>query len=245
MTCNNNDTFDSYTILVNKIYDTSRAINKISSNIKTNFKVTSKCPLPKNTKIKITEATLCYEICNLQKHLLINGHSCNCSKLSLQEGIYLDNKFIYPYDTTCDELTLSIVEGLKLDIDLKINIKGIAYITTLECVSFEAFCSGKDSIDTIILSNLFVPSPNRCFDTPFIKFNNNINVCVNPDYIYLSPVYDSECNIESLIGNIFINYCISLDSTSLIKNDMCALGKSHIPRISKYNPCDNNQKKAD
>lgn len=186
-TCKNNVFF--YPVLVDRIYSKSKVIANLNSNICMNFQISSKLPLPSNTKIQIVETNLKYKIYNTNKKILINGYKIRCNECCIEENIWINNSILNLVDTECKELNLNIVEEISASFDIQVEIKGIAYIDNCKEVYFEAYGNGE----------------------------------ANPNCLFLSPIYNYTTDIESLLGNVFLNYVISLSTYSLIPSRLNVL----------------------
>ncbi|MCR8744607.1 hypothetical protein [Romboutsia lituseburensis] len=203
-------------VLVNRIYDRSKATTKLSSNIPMNFQVFSQCPLPSNTKLEIVKTNFKYEICNIDKKILINGHNINCCKNSIKDTICIDNKMLSTTNDECNKITFNIIENLNVSFKVEIEIEGIAYINDCQKIYFEAIGCGEDNINAIILSNILIPNPRNLSNNAYLEINNDILGLASPDCIFLSPIFDCKKNIDSLFGNVFLNYMIELDISCLM-----------------------------
>lgn len=208
---------------VDRIYDSIRTTNKLNSNISINFKILSECKLPNNTKIDILETKFEYQICKIDKKILVNGHNIDCNPSSIKDKICLNKNYINLVHKNCSNLILSIVEDISFDFKIKVKVKGIAYINNCEKVYFEALGEGEDHIKSILLSNIYVPNIVRCFKKVYLNFDNDIIGIVNPECLFLSPIYDCDLNIEFLLGNAFLSYIINLDIVSSIASNSNSL----------------------
>lgn len=201
---------------VNKIYDSIRTISNINSNLPITFKVFSECELPVNTKVDITETKFEYSIFNIKKEVLINGHKVSTDSNLEKDKICLKKEHVNLIDKNCKNILINITETIKFNLSINIKIKGTAYINECESVYFEAFGEGKDSINTIIVSEICVPNFLECNSNVYLSLKNEIIGIANPEYTFLSPIYDCKSNIEHLLGNVFTSYTINLDIASLI-----------------------------
>ncbi len=208
---------------VDTIYDSVRTMNKLNSNIPINFKILGECTLPNNTKIDILETKFEYQICKVDKKILVNGHNVDCNSNSIKDKICLNKNYINLVDKNCSNLILSIVENISFDFKIKVKMKGIAYINNCEKVYFEALGEGEDHIKSILLSNIHVPNIVKCFKKIYLNFDNDIVGMANPECLFLSPIYDCDLNIEFLLGNAFLNYIINLDIVSSIPSNLNSL----------------------
>lgn len=220
-TCENNVFF--YPALVDMIYSKSKVKTNINSNICMNFQISSNLPLPSNTKIQIIETNLKYKIYNTDKKILINGYNIKCNKCCTEENVWIDDRILNLVDTECKELNLNIVEEISASFDIQVDIKGIAYIDNYKDVYFEAFGNGEDRIKTILLTNISIPNTKKISSKVYLNFNNNIWGEANPNCLFLSPMYNYTTDIESLLGNVFLNYVISLSTYSLIPSRLNVL----------------------
>ncbi|HSQ90091.1 hypothetical protein [Romboutsia sp.] len=205
---------------VGTIYDSVRTINKLNSNIPINFEILSECPLPNNAKIDILETKFEYQICKVDKKILVNGHNVDCTLNSIKDKICLNKSYINLVHKNCSNLILSIVENISFDFKIKVKVKAIAYIDNCRKVFFEAFGEGEDHIKSILLSNVCAPNMVKYSQNIYLKFDNDIMGMAYPEFLFLSPIYDCDLNIDFLLGNAFLNYIINLDITSLISSDL-------------------------
>lgn len=200
---------------IDRIYDFSKAINKLSSNIPIKFDICCDCCLPCDSKIEIIETNFQYNLCKVKKSILLNGYEVTEISKNLQDVIYLEDKYINLADNSCEELILTVAEHIKADFEIKVHIKGFAYIGNCKKICFEAFGEGVDKIDNIIISNARVPNFINSIESFYLKLKNEIIGLASPDYIFFSPIYNYDSNIENLLANIFVNYCINIDLTTL------------------------------
>lgn len=205
---------------VNEIYDSVRTISNINSNIPITFTVFSECKLPVNTKVDITETKFEYSIFNIKKDVLINGHKVLTDSNLKKDKICLKKEHVNLIDKSHKNLLLNITETIKFNLRISIKIKGTAYINECESVYFEASGEGKDRINTIIVSEICVPNFLECNSNVYLSLKNEIIGSANPEYTFLSPIYDCKSNIERLLGNVFTSYTINLDIASLIPSSL-------------------------
>lgn len=228
--CNNN--LMLCPVSIDRIYDFSRATTSLSSNLPIKFDVICDCCLPCDTKIEIVETTFKYNLCKIKKSVLLNGHKIDDISNTLEDKIYLNRNYVNLVDKDCKELMLNITEHIKADFEIQAYIKGIAYINNCKKVCFEAFGEGIDKIDSIIISNACVPNFLSCIDSAYLRLKNEILGVANPEYIFISPIYDCCSNIENLLANVFVNYCISLDLKSLIPTNLNLLCQKNKKEMS-------------
>lgn len=196
---------------VKKLFDCDNNIIDINSNFPMNFTLCDGITLPKDSKIEILETRVNYNLSNIEKELLINGKKIDCEKYSLYDCIYVKNNLInLPKDNT-NKILLSIIEFLKLEVNCSIEIKAIAHTVSCEKIYIKAIGKSKDSIDTILMSKCCIPYNNCNFNETYLELNNCLTTIVNPDYIFLSPIYDCCSNIDNFLGKVFINYKINLE----------------------------------
>lgn len=207
-------------VTANQIYDYSRSSSKVSSNISIKFDILSDILLPRNTKVEIIETEFEYTFNNIDKNIHINGHKIKKSSNCLEEIICISDKYINLVDNSYKCLVLNITESLNVEIDVNVRIKGIAHINSCDKICFEAIGKGKDKISSIIVSNIYIPNTSKCFKDNYLKVKNDIVGLANPEYIFLSPLFDCCGCIEFLMGNVFINYCINLDMLSIVPSDI-------------------------
>ncbi|WP_042272970.1 hypothetical protein [Faecalimicrobium dakarense] len=203
-------------VSANKIYDSVRSTSNINSNLPITFKVFSECDLPINTKIDITGTKFEYSIFNIKKDVLINGHKVLTDSSLKKDKICLKKEYVNLIDKNCESLLLNITENIKFNLKINIKIKGTAHINECKSVYFEAFGEGRDCINTIIVSEIFVPNFLNCNSSVYLSLENEIIGVANPEYTFLSPIYDCKSNIEHLLGNVFTSYTINLNIASLI-----------------------------
>ncbi|RDY24983.1 hypothetical protein CHF27_001930 [Romboutsia maritimum] len=207
-------------VKIDRIYDMTKSVNKVNSNISVNFKTLTTCDIPKDTKIDIVESKLELSTCSIQRKTKINGHNVNINEDKLEDKICLIRKYINLKDENCDNLILSITEDLKIDLKVKIKLKCIAHINECNSICFEAIGEGKDSISLVIVSEICTPNIKKCDEDIYINLKNKIMAIADPRYIFLSPIYDCNSNIDYLISNVFLNYNLEFYAISLIPSSL-------------------------
>lgn len=213
-----------YPVKVEQIYDRIRAINKISSNIPMDFNLMCTCPLPKNSKIEILETNCMCSIQEIDKEISLNGKKTCNNRKCLGEEICIESKYFNLIETNCSNVIVNITEKIECKLKIKLKIKGIAYFDCCRSKYFEAEAEGVDCISTIFTSKICIPNNIDCINEVKLSFNNNIKAHVNPSYVFLSPFFDCNCNIECLLGNVFIDYEIGLNTLELIPSILNVFG---------------------
>ncbi len=206
-------------IIEERVFDYTRVFGRVSSNIAINFDVISDCKIPNGSKIDIKKVYFKYEVYKAHKEILVNGHNIkyqNCTG----NKILLSPNYINLLNNECNNLIINVIEKLCFSLKVKVIIQGVAYKDGCKAIHFEAIGKGKDEINSSIISNVCFPNYDYKSNKGYIKLENNIIGVVEPNNVFLSPIYNCDCNIESFLGNIFINYCISLDLISLIEEKM-------------------------
>lgn len=217
-----------------KLFDSNNNIIDINSNFLINFNLCDGITLPKNSKIEILETQVNYSLVEIEKEILINGRKVDCQKSLLYDCIYIKEDLINLPKDNYNKILLAIAESLRLEVNCNIKIKAIAHTNYGEKIYFKAIGQSKDSINATLISKCCIPN-NKCnFNESYIELNNCLSTVVNPDYIFLSPVYDCYCNINNLLGNVFINYEINLELICCKKTRKYLYNL--VPQYSKY-PC--------
>lgn len=206
----NNTVYPSTAI---KLFDSDNKMIDINSNAQISFKLCNDIYLPKNCKIEILETKLNYSVNNIEKEILINGKCINSNNLTLNDCINLSENYINLPKDNCNKILLSIVECLKLDINLILYFRAIAHTEDCRKIYIETVGECEDNIETIFMTKCYCNSGELDFDKSYIELNNNLSSIICPDYIFLSPVFDCQSNIVRLLGNVFINYQLTLDTT--------------------------------
>ena len=98
----------------------------------------------------------------------------------------------------------------------------------------EALGTTTDSIQTILVSNICVPNHKCNMRKAFITLENDIKICADPEYVFLSPIYNYHCDMDAFLGNVFLNYCISLNLLSLLPANISLL-KTSLENKNKCN----------
>ncbi|MCE9676795.1 hypothetical protein LPC27_13550 [Paraclostridium bifermentans] len=212
--CNNN--LIVCPVNVERIYDVNKTTNKLSSNLPIKFNILSNCVLPCDSKIEILETRFQYNLCNVKKRILINGHKVEGCFNNIYDIVYLNNRYINLADENCKELCLSITEHIEVNLKINACIKCVAHTCNCKKIYFEAVGEGTDELCSIITSKFLVPNFKKTFEKPYLILKNEIIGLAKPEYIYLSPIYGTCCDIEKLLGNVFINYCINFDLKTII-----------------------------
>ncbi|HBI92418.1 MAG TPA: hypothetical protein DDY58_08285 [Terrisporobacter glycolicus] len=217
-----------------KLFDSNNNMIEINSNFPMNFNICDDVTLPKNSKIEILETNVDYNITGIEKEMLINGIKINCDKSLLYDCIYIENNLINLPKDNNRKILLAIAQSLKIEIVCNIEMSAIAHTDCGEKIYFKAIGESKDPLNTTLISKCCIPNNNSNFIDTYIELNNCISTIVNPDYIFLSPVYDSCCNINNLLGNVYVNYKINLELICYKKIRKCLC--TPVPKCSKY-PC--------
>lgn len=202
-----------YNSTSNLLLDSSQSLIEINSKIPITFKLYNDVYLPKNCKIEILETKLNYNTDNIEKEILINGRSVNSSNSSLNDSINIKEDYINLPKDDCNKILFSVVECLKLDINLILHFKAIVHTDDCRKLYMESTGEFKDSIETILMTKCCFPYKKLDVDKSFMEINNYLSPIINPDYIFLSPLFDCQSNINSLLGKAFINYELMLDIT--------------------------------
>ncbi|MBC5997866.1 hypothetical protein EAI30_13140 [Romboutsia ilealis] len=211
---------------VNKILDSTTTINKLSSNLPIKFDILDNCTLPCNARIEILESKLEYDICKINKEILVNGHKLKIKSSSLKSSFYIDKNYVNIIEESCNDLLLNITECLNIEFQISVRIKAVAHVNKNQKISIEALGKTNDSIQTILISNVYVPNYKCNMEKVFIDFENGIKICSSPEYIFLSPIYDYNCNMNAFLGNVFLNYCINLNLLSLLPTNISLFKRS-------------------
>ena len=219
---------------VNKILDNTVTINKLSSNLPIKLNILNECVLPCNTRIEILETKLDYDICKIKKEILINGHKLENESSSIESSFCISEKYINIIEESCDDLLLNITESLNLEFQISVKIKAVAHIDKNKKMCIEALGTTTDSIQTILVSNICVPNHKCNMRKAYITLENDIKICADPEYVFLSPIYNYHCDMDAFLGNVFLNYCISLNLLSLLPANISLL-KTSLENKNKCN----------
>ncbi len=202
-------------IMANQVYDSVITTNKINSNLPISFDIFRTCTLPMDTKISICETDFKYNIFNIDNEILLNGHSILTNSYLENNNICLKKEYVNLMYECCENIILNVVQRLSFDVNINIQIRGDAYIDKCKSVYFEAEGKGSDKINTLIISEIMVPNFLTCNQNNHLNFKNEIIGMANPEFAFLSPIYDDKSNIKFLLGNVFLNYIINLNISSL------------------------------
>lgn len=219
---------------VNKILDNTVTINKLSSNLPIKFNILNECVLPYNTRIEILETKSEYDICKIKKEILVNGYKLENKSSSLESSFCISEKYINIIEESYDDLLLNITECLNLEFQISVKIKAVAHIDKNMKMCIEALGTTTDSIQTILVSNICVPNHKCNMRKAFITLENDIKICADPEYVFLSPIYNYHYDMDAFLGNVFLNYCISLNLLSLLPANI-ALFKMPLENKNKCN----------
>lgn len=219
---------------VNKILDNTVTINKLSSNLPIKFNILNECVLPYNTRIEILETKSEYDICKIKKEILVNGYKLENESSSLESSFCISEKCINIIEESYDDLLLNITECLNLEFQISVKIKAVAHIDKNMKMCIEALGTTTDSIQTILVSNICVPNHKCNMRKAFITLENDIKICADPEYVFLSPIYNYHCDMDAFLGNVFLNYCISLNLLSLLPANISLL-KTSLENKNKCN----------
>lgn len=195
---------------VKKLLDCDKNMIEINSNFPIKFTLHDGITLPKNSKIEILETVVNYNLTEIEKELSINGRKVDCEKSSLYDCIYIKDDLINLPTDNKNKILLALVESLRLEIHFNIEIKAIAHTICGEKIYIESIGQANDCINTVLMAKCCIPH-NNCFDETYIELDNYINTILEPDYIFLSPIYDCCSNIDNFLGKAFISYKIDLD----------------------------------
>lgn len=212
--CNNN--LIVCPVNVERIYDVNKTTNKLSSNLLIKFNIICNCVLPRDSKIEILETKFQYNLCNVKKRILIDGHKAEGCFNNIEDIVHLNNRYINLTDENCKELSLSITEHINATVKINACIKCVAHTCNCNKIYFEAIGEGTDELRSIITSKFLVPNLKKTFEKPYLILRNEIIGLAKPEYIYLSPIHGTCYDIEKLLGNVFINYCINFDLKTIV-----------------------------
>lgn len=196
---------------VKKLFDCDNSMMEINLNTSMNFNICNGVTLPKNCKIEILETKVNYSISKIEKEILINGRKVDCENFSLYDCICVRDDLINIPKDNKNKILLAIAQPLKLEVNSTIEIKAIAHTSNCEKIYLQAVGESKDCIDTILISKCCIPYNSCDFSETYIELNNYLSTMVNPDYIFLSPIYDCSSNIDNFLGKVFLNYKIDLE----------------------------------
>lgn len=195
-----------------KLFDFDKNLIEINSNISINFALCDNITLPKDSKIEILETHVEYSISNVEKLLLINGRKIDCDKLSLYDCISLKEHWINVPKDNKNKILLSMIESLDLKINLCVEIKAVAHTPNCEKIYFRAIGNSMDLVKTTLINKCCIPFSCYNFKKTYIELNSCLVTTTNPNYIFLSPLYDCNSNINYLLGNVFVNHKIEFES---------------------------------
>ena len=153
---------------------------------------------------------------------------------SLESSFCISEKYINIIEESCDDLLLNITESLNLEFQISVKIKAVAHIDKNKKMCIEALGTTTDSIQTILVSNICVPNHKCNMRKAFITLENDIKICADPEYVFLSPIYNYHCDMDAFLGNVFLNYCISLNLLSLLPANISLL-KTSLENKNKCN----------
>ncbi|UEL48821.1 hypothetical protein [Terrisporobacter hibernicus] len=193
-----------------KLLDSNITTVSTNSSFPIDFTLYKDLKLPKKCKIEVLETRLQYNISKIEKELLINGKCVDSHKFSLHNCIDIKDIFINLAKDNHNKILFNMMEYLKLEISLILEFKAIAHTDSCGKIYFEAIGKSKDYIETLLMSHCCIPV-NCNLDNIYIEIDHCLNTKVNPNHIFLSPIYDCQSNINSLLGNVFINYEILID----------------------------------
>lgn len=216
---------------VKKVFDCDNNITMINSTLSINFDLCDGITLPKNSKIEILETHVICNISHIEKEILVNGRKIDCEKSSLYDSICIKDDLINLPKDNKNKILLSIAEPLKLKVDCSIEIKALAHTLDHQQIYIKAIGKCVDSIDTILLSRCCIPYSSCDFDEIYLDINNYLNTIANPDYIFLSPLYNSCCHIDKFLGKVFLNY--EIGSESMCYRDVRKCFYSTLPQYTK------------
>lgn len=222
----------------NQVYDSFRIINKLNSNISMTFNVMRPCTLPKDSKIEILETNCMCNIQKIDKEININGNKVYNESQSLEEYACIEEKHLNLHGKDCAKILINITEKVEYNVKISLKIKGVAYSNDYDKCYFEAESEGKDCINTIFISKIYIPNLEYCINDIKLNFINNVKAKVNSNCVFLSPLYDCDMNIDTLLGNVFINYELYFETLSLIPSYVDLRKSNKIicknPRINIY-----------
>lgn len=188
--------------------------NNINSNFFLNFNLCDNTILPRNCKIKISRVKSTYKISKCKKNILINGKNINFDENLFCDSITLDYDLINIPKCNRDKILISVIEIVHLELENILEIDALAYLESGIIKKFKASGQAIDCCDLILKNEICLPYNEYNNDKVYIEFKNCLSTSVEPNFIYLSPIFNCNGNISDLIGNIFINYRMSLEVKS-------------------------------
>lgn len=193
-----------------KMIGSDRTAVNINSNFLMTFNIINSLPLPSNSKIKIEEVNLNYDIYESKKNILLNGHKIESDLNSLNESFYLKGEYFNLTNEENSKIILSLVESIRLNMSINLKLKGFAYIDGCEPIFIEVHGKSKDCIEAILVAKNNIYNYKNILRNVKIYLENNLTPIVNPDFIFLSPIYDEHLDIYAFIGNVYISFGLGL-----------------------------------
>lgn len=200
----------------NKMLGSNKTSIDLNSNFLMKFDLDACLPLPKDVKIEILETKLTYNICKVEKNILLNGHTIESDSSSLKDEFYLKKEYCNLGYKECRNILFNITELIKLKVCICLEIKALAHTENTSPILINAVGNTEDCIETILMTKDSIPNFKNTLDNIKICLENNLTSMVTPDYIFLSPIYDDCLDIDSFIGNVYINYCLGLSLCSYV-----------------------------
>lgn len=191
---------------IKKVIDSGYDLGEIKSNFFINLNMCNGMVLPDDSKIKIINAKLEHSICKCNKEIFINGIKVNTTENLLEDCMLLNEDSINIHRYNNNEILITIVEKLALEIESTLYIEAVAYLGCGNKVIFSATGKAVDCINLIFNNKSCVLYNDYKCDKIYIETKNKLSTDIDPDFIFLSPVFDCNSNISGFIGNVFIDY---------------------------------------